>query len=284
MKVISHDTADGFLEAALPLLMQNEVLNNLPIGIALSVAEGRRFGDEPPYFATIWDGEDLVGTTLRTPPHPLHVFAVAGREREIAEPLVEWLIVNDREVPVVVGERKCVEAFTTVRSKRLAARAELKVAMRVFRLDEVKKPEGVAGSLRLARAGEEALLEQWVAAFNVSIGEPRSETHVRESVARMLANGQLYLWEDPERGPVSCACNARKTVTGEVVNLVYTPDEYRGNGYASAAVAELSDLLLKRGAAFCCLFTNLANPISNKIYQRIGYQSVGDYASFAFSE
>ena len=31
---------------------------------------------------------------------------------------------------------------------------------------------------------------------------------------------------------------------------------------------------------FCCLYTNLANPTSNRIYQAIGYEPIGDVVDY----
>jgi hypothetical protein len=62
--------------------------------------------------------------------------------------------------------------------------------------------------------------------------------------------------------------------------MVYTPPELRRRGYASHCVAELSRALLAEGYDFCALFTDLANPTSNHIYQEIGYRPVCDYDSY----
>ena len=79
----------------------------------------------------------------------------------------------------------------------------------------------------------------------------------------------FYLWED--RIPASQACQARSTMHGAAISAVYTPPPYRGRGYASSLVAELSRVLLERGNRFCCLFADTANPVSCGIYRRIGY-------------
>jgi hypothetical protein len=91
---------------------------------------------------------------------------------------------------------------------------------------------------------------------------------------------ESYLWEDPQ--PVSLACIARYTPHGAIVGPVYTPPEARGHGYASACVAALSQSLLDRGREFCALFTNMANPTSNHIYQEIGYQPCEEFAEYRF--
>ena len=71
---------------------------------------------------------------------------------------------------------------------------------------------------------------------------------------------------------------------GITVNLVYTPPELRGRGYASACVAALSQQLLDAGWEFCTLYTDLANPTSNSIYQRIGYRPVCDSNEYHFAQ
>jgi predicted GNAT family acetyltransferase len=62
---------------------------------------------------------------------------------------------------------------------------------------------------------------------------------------------------------------------------VYTPPACRGRGYASALVAELSQRVLGRGERVI-LYTDLDNPTSNAIYQRIGYVAVDESIRYAF--
>jgi len=62
------------------------------------------------------------------------------------------------------------------------------------------------------------------------------------------------------------------------------PPELRGRGYGSALTAALTQQLLDGGRRFCFLFTDLANPTSNSIYQRIGYRAVADVDLWAFEK
>jgi uncharacterized protein len=64
---------------------------------------------------------------------------------------------------------------------------------------------------------------------------------------------------------------------------VYTPPELRGRGYASACVAALTQQLLDSGRRFVFLFTDLANPTSNSIYQTVGYRPVSDVDQYQFA-
>jgi predicted GNAT family acetyltransferase len=63
---------------------------------------------------------------------------------------------------------------------------------------------------------------------------------------------------------------------------VYTPPEHRNRGYATTLVASLSRQLLTEGATCCTLFTDLANPTSNKIYAEVGYRRIADWEEHAF--
>jgi predicted GNAT family acetyltransferase len=91
----------------------------------------------------------------------------------------------------------------------------------------------------------------------------------------MIDRRVILLWERDGVG-VSCANIARRTPHGAAVAFVYTPPEHRSRGYATSCVAELTQRQLDAGAAFCCLYTDLANPTSNAIYARIGYRPVCD--------
>ena len=88
---------------------------------------------------------------------------------------------------------------------------------------------------------------------------------------RLAAPGNgIALWEDGGE-PVSLAGFGSPTPNGIRIGPVYTPPQLRGRGYASALTAHVSQAQLDAGRAFCFLYTDLANPTSNKIYVDIGY-------------
>lgn len=67
------------------------------------------------------------------------------------------------------------------------------------------------------------------------------------------------------------------------IGPVYTPTDQRGRGYASAVTAAASAHALAQGAAEVLLYTDLANPTSNSIYQQIGYRPVEDCLTLDFT-
>ena len=94
------------------------------------------------------------------------------------------------------------------------------------------------------------------------------------------SSGGLVLWWH-DGVPVSMAGFGGPTPNGNRVGPVYTPPELRGRGYATACVAELTARLLNE-KRFVFLYTDLANPTSNSIYQKIGYRPVCDVDQYRF--
>lgn len=136
--------------------------------------------------------------------------------------------------------------------------------------------------MRRATEADLDLLVEWMDAFMVEAvpDDPHRdpEAAVRERLEGV--RGGLALWVDTDL--VSVAGFGGETPNGVRIGPVYTPPELRGRGYASALTAELSAELLAAGRSYCFLYTDLANPTSNRIYQNIGYEFVCDSAAYAF--
>ena len=65
---------------------------------------------------------------------------------------------------------------------------------------------------------------------------------------------------------------------------VYTPPEHRRHGYAAAVTAAASADALARDAERVVLYTDLADPPPNAIYQRIGFRPIGERRVVHFSD
>jgi predicted GNAT family acetyltransferase len=154
------------------------------------------------------------------------------------------------------------------------------MSQRIHQLTEVSLSGRTAqGRFRQAVSGDLDQVSEWVEGFMTEAGETQGIP--REVAASRISAGQLYLWD--EREPVSMAAWTGKTPGGVRVNLVYTPPDKRGRGYATACVAALSRQLLGEGNRFCCLYTDLDNPTSNAIYARIGYRPVSDASMYTLT-
>jgi predicted GNAT family acetyltransferase len=95
-----------------------------------------------------------------------------------------------------------------------------------------------------------------------------------EIVLRRVRSGLLHLWE-VDGVPVHLTGRNPSSYGAARIGPVFTPREHRGCGYAKATVAEVSRQILDEGDR-PCLFTDQANPVSNGVYEAIGYEPVVD--------
>jgi hypothetical protein len=280
MQLHRFTDAQTFYERAKPFLLAREADHNLILGLCAELISNPASYPLPPYLATVEDDGAVIAAALRTPPHKptlSHAYlpaAIAMIARDIAT--------LETTIPGVSGPKETVCAFAEQWSALSGQHYYLERELRIYELREVRPVVGVPGTMRRATENDRTLLTEWLIAFQrEALGEDHPE-NMERVVNRTLTSSArgLYLWED-ER-PVSMAGYSGPTPNGIRVNAVYTPPEQRRRGYAGACVAALSRLLLDQGRTFCFLFTDLANPTSNHIYQKIGYAPVCDVDEYHF--
>jgi len=137
------------------------------------------------------------------------------------------------------------------------------------------------GMARLAAGTDCDLLAGWFGAFAREAGDPPGADH-RAAVAERLGYGGITVWE-VGGAPVSVAGRTRAVAGMVRVGPVYTPPELRGHGYAAGATAAVSQAALDAGVREVVLYTDLANPTSNALYQRLGYLPVEDRVMLSFT-
>jgi predicted GNAT family acetyltransferase len=277
-----HPDATSFLERTREFLLEREAEHNLILGLAGRLRTEPRLYGEDPYFASVSNGERVFAVTMRTPPHNL-ILSLIDDDAAL-EPIAEDAQAVFGSLPGVVGPKEPVARFAQIWEERTGASARIGIQQRVYRASESKPPEGVSGSMRAYDDGDRDLMIAWMDAF-VAEALPQAPPEDSEHWLRRTLAGPdsgIMLWLDGNR-PVSFSGHGGLTPNGIRVGPVYTPPELRRRGYASALVAEQTQMLLDRGRKFCFLYTDLANPTSNSIYQRIGYRPVGDADQWTFS-
>lgn len=222
----------------------------------------------------------VSGAFLWTPPHGL---ALSPLTADAADELAGVLAAAGVQPTGVGAESDTAAAFAEAWQRHTNATAAVSYSQRLYRLGTLTPPEPApAGSARVATGGDRELLVRWHGEFHEALGE----TSVRgagEWADARIAYGGVTLWEAPDGTPVSMAGNTRQ-VAGQVrVAPVYTPAHLRGRGYAGAVTAAVSRAALAGGADEVLLFTDVDNPTSNALYQRLGYRPVRDFTQYGFT-
>jgi uncharacterized protein len=286
MILTTYQNPSEFLAATHAVLSQTEAINNLLIGLALRLQSTVGQWQSTPYFVVVRGDDDQLTFGLSTSPQNALILYSQGDDLAAVDAIIADLQAAARPLPGVIGLPATAQVFAKQWAAQSGDKYHLRTLMGVYELRSVTPPTyAAAGHMANAKAEDIEVVLEWSVAMEREIhpeAEPDREIF-RASLSRRIAAGDIYFWYiEGQTEPVTQAAKGRDTLTGAVVNLVYTPPALRGKGYATACVAALSAHLLAEGVAFCALFTDMQNPISNSIYQKMGYRYVSPYEEYAF--
>lgn len=288
LETIAYPDAAVFLERCAPFLAVREAQHCVMLGFALAARDR---------------SSPAAGTPSSSPVPAMAVTAVAtadGAPRFVAgvtdkaallsavdrtddaDALVGAMVdaVADRtpHLPGFEGDPQIAALFARRWEAATGRRSRRVLRERVYEARAVDPPDPpVRGRARRMAASDIALVGAWVEAF-VAEAMPHEGPIDGTAVATPWADDpgrDVRLWEVDGR-PVSMALAAWPTLTGIRVSYVYTPPADRRRGYASAVTAAVTAAQLEAGRRACFLYTDLANPTSNAIYQAVGYRPVAD--------
>ncbi|MFE9425316.1 GNAT family N-acetyltransferase [Kitasatospora sp. NPDC006697] len=277
----SHSVHE-FREQAGAFLSAHPAENTVLLTLADRLARGGATeGDpgQPPGFGWWRPGPDapVAGAWVQTPPFPLRLSRMPAE----AAVQLEAALAGSPVLTGVGGGVEQARAFADCWAKRTGGTVEVEVEQRLYRLGELAVPP-VAGRLRQVTEQDFDLALVWLTAFFVDVDHRAQQ--VPQYLRGRIAAGELFFWEDESGEPAAMA--AVSAVLGGMVRIgpVYTPPVLRGHGYGSAVTAGISQVGRDRGAGQVLLYTDLANPTANSIYQKIGYRPVEDTVSLKFFE
>lgn len=277
MKLTRYPDAGSFLSATEGFLYREEEANSLMLGIAVTLQNDPGHYGTIPWFAAVEGADTVIATALRTPPHFLLVSAGPSPAMEI---LVADAAKSSAPLTGVSGKTDSSLALASAWSRISGRSFRLKAADRIHKLAAVSPVPQATGRMRELADGEIPLYCSWLSQFMNEAGVLTDLRDKGELARARMAFHQAWVWDDG--GPVAMASWGRETRNTGCIYGVYTPPEKRGKGYATSLVAGLSRYLLAGGKSACVLFTDLANPVSNSIYAKIGYTPVCDFNEYEF--
>ncbi|HEA71166.1 hypothetical protein LCGC14_0779570 [marine sediment metagenome] len=285
MRTRFYEDVNEFYDQTFPFLVREEVKNCLPLTILNSLKINiQKYGKEPPLMFLLAENGTIELISLMTPPHDL-IISYTAKLNNI-EILVEELLTRNVYLPGVLSFKAAADKFTKLWCERNSMGFQLMRRERIYKLVEVSGDTLGDRQLFVATKSQQSIVLEWARKMLtealIEITEEELERNINNFKVEFEHNeSRIYLLFDNKK-PVSMARKAGKSPHGNAVNLVYTPPLLRRKGYATECVAKLSKLLLEEGNEYCFLFTDLSNPTSNSIYQKIGYRPIIDENHYKF--
>ncbi|MCW3819329.1 GNAT family N-acetyltransferase [Micromonospora sp. DR5-3] len=279
-----------FLAAAGDHLAADPVISTVVAGVAHRMSARQAEGIAPPdrdWWLVVRDESGaVVGAGMRTAPFAPYPPFLLPMPDDAAVALARVLHERGEEVLAVNGALPAVQLCAAELARLNGGQVRVSQHTRLHELGELVPPAPVPGGLVVATEDDVDLVTEWFGAFmgdaDEQAGRPRGvsahEVPERAELLRRLRAGRMWFWVD-EDGQLVHLTGANPPSFGVArVGPVYTPPAQRGRGWASNAVAEVSRRIQAEGARVC-LFTDQANPASNKVYARLGYRPLVDMAN-----
>lgn len=266
MEVRLHESVDEFRAIAEPLFRRDPVAHTLE----LTLMNGG-FPDDV-LLLTLWSSGEPVGAALQTPPSHL---VCNGIPSSAVDALAADLVARRPALPGVRGVRSTALGFAEAWRAITGQSVTVDTEERLYRLGTLRAPVGVRGWDRLATADDRDVIVDWVRRFFGEAFSRVSKDGAQFVDAADRKGDRFTLWTVDDV-PVSMAMLRAPAADVSLIGPVFTPADCRGHGYGSAVTAAAVGLAHRSGTADVVLYADLANPVSNAIYQRIGFEPVAD--------
>ena len=283
IECFQNSSISDFLSQNEEHLLKNESINNLVLGLAYSISN-KKLETENAFYYTITKNNEVSGQAVRT--HNDKPLTISGMDLAEIEALAKVLKDKNVHIECVVGPKSSSSAFSKIWSQLNSIETELEMHLGVYELTEVIAPHYAGGKMIKASLKHENIALAYIDGFlsDCFPNHKNSDDRVKKMFEQQVQNGSLFLWENSLGEVVSMAAVNRETKNAATISLVYTPISHRGKGYASCMVAKLSEKILNDGKEKCNLFTDMSNPTSNSIYQKIGYKFIGESLHYNFKK
>lgn len=276
------DNKKDFADDTLELLRENEVQNSIMVKIATRFKNGEDNKDW--YCAAVKDGNGcVILSACCTPPYNIVMYETGNKhDGEAINFLASEMFHAGYTLPGVTGEKVTAELFAESYANIADKKTSVQKTLNVMQLFEVAKIDFAPGFMRETVEEDIYFLPYWEAEFHVDCNADIwiKLPNTIENFKNDAGKSKQYIWFD--KTPVSTAKFQRENFSGAVISNVYTPPFYRNKNYCTSLMAQLSRNLLDRGYTYCCLFADADYPVSNKVYQKVGFRNVCLYREIKF--
>jgi len=198
-----------------------------------------------------------------------------------AQSLAEFLDQQGISLRSLKGAPDAGIAFAETWSKSSGHPYRVQLRQALMKLTNVVMPDPAGGAMIPATEDHRSLLEEFLTGFGQDCfpQESFSREQICAQADRLIVNDQGYLWRNAAGDWVAMAGVVRTTPHTSCLSFVYTAPKHRSHGYAARLVGTLSQAQLHEGKKACSLHTDLANPTSNAVYERVGYERIGTFVA-----
>ena len=253
-----YKTGKEFLDENLKILRRD------PLGAIFFEGNATAIGqcDANNFAARVEIGGDVL-LAIHLGDYPLVVYGSEACARGLARVVAE----NKLQFVRVIGYYDIVEKFLTEYEEIVGGSHKVNLSMDIMYCDKVTPCDTSDVEQATAKDVEE-ITRMYAAFLNEALGENATWGEKNREISKEIDFFALL----KICGEIVSIGSQKESGYGlQRISNVYTRPQFRNKGYSRKIVTYLTEKILKSGD-LPCLFVDQHNPVSNHLYQKIGYE------------
>ncbi len=274
MEVKEFNDARTFLNAYEAVLLEKESVSQLVLYSAYHCCQDETCVEA--VFGAVVEEDEVYLLFSNVIPYNMALYDVKSEEiLQSVLVLADYFGNNHITINGIYARYDICQGFIEQYKKHMNYTFIEKMGMDIMEIKSVNEIKPAEGMHRTALPDEAKLVAEWMIEFQLeALTNEMDYEAALQKASKLIEEGKIFFYENEEQKIVTMAIAARKLVHGIAITYIYTPEEYRGKGYAASNIYYLSKALLEQGYEFCTLFIDKKNPLSNRAYEKVGYKMV----------
>ena len=281
IKVIAYSDSVQFYHMLNDNFNKNPPSSSFINGLAYSLCEDPTQYKRKPLLAFVEESKRKHIAVFMTPPWPMVLYTEEEIKDSMITVLIDYFIEKNITVTGINANYFMANIWAERWCKKMQCLKKIKLEMILYSLSHIQPIHTSPGHLQLADESYKPILLEWSKKFNEAMHLDMENTYIENHVHEVIRTKNAFVWIDDDK-PVCMVFGERPFEKGIFIGYVYTPPQLRNKGYATNCVSHVSRYYLEHGYEFCSLFTDKANPATNEMYQKIGYQPIENYIYYEF--
>lgn len=272
-KCFSFTNVRDFFNECESFLLECEVRNDFVIGSAHMAKDIAQATDDSIMIVVKREGS-VEGVMFKLKKHT-RVF-ITKINKDAIKGLCEYIVDNDIKLPGVFGDSKTCDLICKNMKKINGFKFRIEMDYWLYKATSINIPNiENECSVEVATEDNCQILRKYNEMFyrESSNNDEDFVEMFKDTYLRYIKNKSLYILKNENGVILSIVAISRRTDRYSSIGMVYTPDEFRGRGYAGYLTSVISKREIDLGK-ICTLKTNIENKISNYVYKKIGYEVI----------
>ena len=280
MELKKYENIEQFANENLNLILEKEWLNCLMVGNCL---DGLKEESDDWLLAKVAENNKTELIILYRKPWKLLLYSPTNNKSDkLFRYTAEEIYKIDPNLLGVNTEKEIANKFAKYYCEISDFKFRTHKPLRILLLTKMKTANlNEELIFRKANINDKPILIKFIKDFFEEASEEKYTSKEIEEKFNSYIKKEYYVIEK-ESKIVSQAVISRDLKKGKCISGVYTPKEERGKGYAYNLIYRVSKKALDEGAEYCVLYTDDENPISNHVYEKIGYHRMVDCEDIEF--